>query len=146
MTSFLLDTNILLHYIRDDALWRRIVAEYHLENGAFFLFISIVVEAKIRALAEENKWGGAKRRRMENFLSSLPILPIDNRELEYGTVVEKYVQVSEYCRQNGRVLSKNDLWIAAAVMATSAGLLTTDKDFSPLDPLFLAHLWINPNL
>ena len=41
-------------------------------------------------------------------------------------------------------MGKNDLWIAAVAVAANGWLLTTDKDFLPLDPYFLHVEWVDP--
>ena len=140
------DTNLFLHYVRDDALSRRIENEYHVLSGPVAPFTSIVVEGELRALAEELKWGSSKRILMEELLRRCVILIVDDKPLANGSILEKYIKISEFCRANGRVLSKNDLWIAASASATQTRLLTTDKDFLPLDPFFFSTVWINPAL
>lgn len=76
---------------------------------------------------------------MNNFLGQLVIVPIAQSQL-----VSAYALISDYCRRNGAALSKNDLWIAATANVTRATLLTTDKDFDPLTPVFLDRDWIAP--
>ncbi len=76
---------------------------------------------------------------MEALLARFTVYP-----LPFANVIEKYVEVSEFSRKAGRVLGKNDLWIAATAKTTGATLLTTDKDFDHLAPALLARDWINP--
>ncbi len=45
-------------------------------------------------------------------------------------------------QRRGRKMGKNDLWIAATAIFADARLLTTDRDFDGLDPLFLNRDWI----
>lgn len=155
---FLLDTSILVHYVRNDALSQRIEAAYSLMTAASTPLISVVSEGEIRALARELGWGSTKRRALENLLRYFTVIP-----LPFADVVERYVEVSEHSRRSGRVLGKNDLkrlrhivrrycmavgltWIAATATATGATLLTTDKDFDHLDPALLTRNWVNPTL
>ena len=140
------DTNLFLHYVRDDALSRHIENEYQILSGPVAPFTSIVVEGELRALAEELKWGSTKRILMEELLSRCIILVVDDKPLANGSILENYIKISVFCRANGRVLSKNDLWIAVSASATQTRLLTTDKDFLPLNPLFFDTVWINPAL
>jgi tRNA(fMet)-specific endonuclease VapC len=135
-----LDTNVLLHYVRDDALSHKIETQYQIIATGQPL-ISVVTEAEMRTLAEEFTWGAGKRRRLENVLSLCTIVPIP-----FGNVVDAYVEISEYSRRVGRAMGKNDLWIAATAMVTGATLLTTDRDFTHLSPLFLILTWIDPTL
>jgi tRNA(fMet)-specific endonuclease VapC len=41
-------------------------------------------------------------------------------------------------------MGKNDLWIAASAHVLQATLMTTDKDFTHLDPQFLQINFISP--
>ncbi len=139
MPLYLLDTNILLAYVRRGDLFQRIEAAYALTSAVSVPGISIVTEGEIRALADEFSWGKAKREVMETLLAGLTVHP-----LPFANVIENYVEVAEYSRKAGRVLGKNDLWIAATAKTTGATLLTTDKDFDHLAPALLARDWINP--
>ena len=51
--------------------------------------------------------------------------------------------IDAHLQRTGRPLGKNDVWIAATAAVTGARLLTTDKDFDRLDPLFLSRDWID---
>lgn len=136
---FLLDTNVLVHYVRNDRLARHIETIYALLTAPDPPLVSIVSEGEIRALAEEFAWGAAKKRALENLLAYFTVVP-----LPFANVIDAYVQVSEESRKAGRSMGKNDLWIAATVVATGATLLTTDKDFDHLHPSLLPCDWIDP--
>jgi predicted nucleic acid-binding protein len=43
-----------------------------------------------------------------------------------------YAEIQQFCKQRGRALSQNDIWIAALVRESSDTLLTFDKDFEAL--------------
>ena len=138
--SFSLDTNLLVRYVRADALSRQIEAEYQLTKQAKPVYISVVVEGEIRSLAERFGWGAARRDYLDQFLQKLVIVPVQGADL-----VRAYAEIETFSDRMGRPLgSKNDLWITATAHATGTTLLTTDRDFDHLDPLFLRHVWINP--
>ena len=141
MDAYQPDTNLILHYVRDDVLAHQVEKQYGLIANVHTVLISVVIEAEIRAFAQELFWGAAKRQRMENFLALCTIVPIP-----FAGIVDAYVQVSDFSRRAGRVMGKNDLWIAATAMVTGATLLTTDKDFDHLDPLLLARHLVDPAL
>jgi tRNA(fMet)-specific endonuclease VapC len=138
---YLLDTNILLAYVRGGNVYKAVEATYSLWTLTPAPIISVVSEGEIRALAEEFSWGKGKRALMENLLARFTIIP-----LPFGSVITDYVRVSEYSRKRGRVLGKNDLWIAATAAATGATLLTTDRDFDHLDPALVTRHWIDPTI
>ena len=143
MPRYLLDTNILLNYVRGSDLAKRIEGTYRLTTlttPAEAPLISIVVEGEIRKLALEFGWGAAKVRFLEQFLQQLVIVPVDART----GVVQAYARIDDYSQRNGHTMGKNDAWVAATAHVTTATLLTTDHDFNHLDPLFLSRIWINP--
>ena len=133
--------NILIHihYVRADALARRIETRYRLLRSPDAPLISVVTVGEIRAFAAESGWGAGKLQTLEDLLGYAIAIPIP-----FANVIENYVEVSEFSRRAGRVLGKNDLWIAATAKTTGATLLTTDKDFDHLAPALLARDWINP--
>lgn len=45
---------------------------------------------------------------------------------------EIYADLASYCRRNGRVLSQNDLWIAALAKEYDEVLVTFDQDFEAI--------------
>lgn len=45
---------------------------------------------------------------------------------------------------SARNMGKNDVWIAATAYSLEASLITTDKDFTHLDPTFIDVLFVQP--
>ena len=134
---YILDTNILVHYIRDDGIWRRLRTDYQLLLIEPIPLISIVTAGELRSLALQWRWGPSKLDRMEFMLGYLDVVPIEDPAL-----VSKYAEIDAHFQSRGRKMGKNDLWIAATAVLFDARLLTTDRDFDPLDPLFLNRDWI----
>jgi tRNA(fMet)-specific endonuclease VapC len=129
----LLDTNILVHYVRGDATWDGIRDECQLLLIDPKPLISIVTVAELKLLSMQFHWGSAKLDRMEFLLGYLDEIPIDSRKL-----VDYYALFDSHLRDRGQKMGKNDLWIAATASLADARLLTTDHDFDRLDPDFLA--------
>jgi predicted nucleic acid-binding protein len=96
----LLDTNILIHLVRENRTGRSIDFRFQLRSR---LIVDISDE-----------------------------------------VLELYAQIDTHLRRNGKAVEQNDVWIAATAIASRAHLLTTDKDFDPLYPLYLDRTWIDP--
>lgn len=138
---FLPDTNIAIHFARGSLVWQRVEAQYHLLTSPDRPVVSVVTVAEVHAFAAEFAWGARKLRQIDFLLTALDVVPIP-----YPGLIDAYVQVSEFSRKAGRVLGKNDLWIAATAAVTGATLLTTDKDFDHLAPLFLSRVWVDPAL
>ena len=137
----ILDSNILLHYVRQNPLAADIEARYALTTANPAPIISIVTEGELRALALQLAWGAQKRQQLEYLLGYFPIIP-----LPFSQIVSVYAEIDDYSRRNGVAMGKNDIWIAATASVTGARLLTTDKDFDHLDGVFLSRDWIDPVL
>lgn len=135
----LLDSNILLAYVRGQALYRRIEARYALKTSSPVSVISVVTEGEMRSLALQFAWGSGRRQDMEDLLGYFPIIP-----LPFTGVIEAYAEIDDYSRRRGIAIGKNDVWIAATAHVTGARLLTTDRDFDHLDGAFLQRDWIDP--
>ena len=135
-----LDTNILLHYVRGDALWERVRDTYHLLLAVPTPVICVVTDGELRSLAIQFNWGPAKLDKMEFCLGFFKRVTIDDPGL-----LEAYAAIDAHAQRAGHPLGKNDAWIAATAAVTGARLVTTDRDFLPLDPLFLSCEWIDPD-
>ena len=109
MTQYLLDTNILLAWIRwGTSLQAYLQAVYQLDTLPTLPMISIVSTAELRVLALQNDWGAYETRMMESLLAYLVVVPIP-----YKTSIDAYVEIDDYSRRAGVKMGKNDLWIAA---------------------------------
>ena len=62
----------------------------------------------------------------------------------YEVLVDHYAEIDAHLQLRGHKMGKNDLWIAATTVSLGATLLTTDRDFDELDPLFLKRDWVSP--
>lgn len=125
----LLDTGILIHLIRGNEVAQRVDAAFHIRHRTERPLISIVTIGEALSLAVQFGWSVAKRETLEGLLRELVIVNIDTR-----AVAEKFAEFHAWTRSIGRVLSHNDLWIAATAAAIDAHLVTTDGDFDVLSP------------
>ena len=137
---YLIDTNVLIHYVRSDEVWDRITADRAILVIEPTPLISIVTSGELRSIAIQNEWGRVKLDRMEFLLGYLDEIPIDTRDM-----VDAYAMIDSYLMAIGRSMGKNDLWIAATAHLAGAELLTTDLDFDPLHDSFLTRIWIDPS-
>ena len=138
-TLYLLDTNIIVHLARRDALGLEINRTYSLLTCNPRPVISVVTVGEMRSLAYQWQWGEPKKRQMRFLLGYFRVLPIDE------DVLETYALMDSYSEQVGRSMGKNDAWIAATAFAYGAHLLTSDNDFSHLSPSFIAYDFIDPD-
>jgi len=141
--GYILDTNILIRLIRNDALGQQIDADYNLRSSLASSMICVVTVGEIRAFARKIGWGKKKLDDLQNIVSELVWVDINRDE-----IFEAYSEIdhfSEKVVKPAHPIGQNDMWIAAATKATGATLLTTDKDFDHLHPTHINRVWINPN-
>lgn len=136
----LLDTNILVHYVRASAVWERVRDTYQPLTSTQPPIISVVTAGELRSLAMQWKWQARKLDRMEFALGYFKVQDI----LDVDTL-QMYATLDSFCEGIGQPMGKNDLWIAATAAVTGATLLTTDRDFDRLAPRFLTRDWIDPD-
>lgn len=136
---YLLDTNVLVHYVRGGALQQQIEQTHQLFVTPEVPLLSYVTDAELRSLAIQFGWGPTKRTQLGYLLATFRRVRIE----EPG-ILEAYAEIDSYSVGHGFELGKNDVWIAATAHVTGAVLLTTDKDFDHLDGKFLQRVWIDP--
>lgn len=136
----LLDTCVVLHVIRGSPVAGKIDHEVNLRDRPERPLISAVSAGEALAFAERNSWGSQKKERLRQLLSDLVIVDISSEQ-----VLSSYAAIDTFQKKSGLNLGQNDVWIAATARAADACLVTTDKDFDPLDGRFLTRFWVDPN-
>ena len=151
MTRFLLDTGLLLGFSRSAKWAIKARTEFNLGDQEVMVFTSIICKGEILALAEKNGWGSKRRTHLEKVLNGIPTLDISKR-----TILDAYARIDAWT--HGRPvtspqntpppkpavpMTQNDLWIAATAHVSGAALLSTDKDFSHLDNIWLKFIYIS---
>lgn len=135
----LLDTNILIQLVRGKELGKRIDANYQLRARLERPLISVITVGEVMAFARKLNWAEKKVNELQKLLGELVIVDIN-----HSSVLSKYAEISHYLESNGQPIGQNDMWIAATAMAANAWLLTTDKDFDRLTPIYLKREYVNP--
>jgi len=138
-TLYLLDTNILVTYMRAAALGQFIEATYRLMQIPNVPLISVVSRGEMLAFAVVNGWGSLRKTALMTLLNSLITVDIN-----HNTIIDDYAEIDAFSRKSGHRMGKNDVWIAATAKATQAKLLTTDQDFDHLCPAHLIRDYIDP--
>ena len=145
--NYLIDTNILVIYVRDTDLTRRLEENLRLLTGRNNLVISVVSIGEIKSIAKQNKWGEKRVRRLIEILSQFLIADINVED-----IIESYSEIDTYSQGKlegkatsftSRNMGKNDLWIAATASTLNLELITTDKDFDHLNEEYLQLKWID---
>ncbi len=143
---YVLDTNIILHIVRNSDLWKRLKTEFRLTDSENKVYISIVSYAEIKSLAKQLDWGKTKLAQLETILKKIPTLYLNTQVAEYYVDIDVYSQgkipnKSDKEKFTARNMGKNDLWIAATTKLIDAELITTDNDFLHLsDNFFKVHV------
>jgi tRNA(fMet)-specific endonuclease VapC len=133
MRKFILDTNIILAYIRQNSQYFEADKKLNLSADDVQLIVSVVTIGEINVLATRNNWGAAKLELLNRFFQETLIVV----DISVGApeLIAAYVEID--CFSKNKSMGKNNLWIAATAKVTNATLVTTDGDF---DHLGISHL------
>ena len=66
--KYVLDTNIILFYLRDKAVKKLLDEEYRFFRSSDDILISVVTLGEIRSIARRNRWGSRRIEAVETFL------------------------------------------------------------------------------
>jgi len=150
MMSYLFDTNILIHQARNSIIWDFIKDKYFPKGVIGNARTSIVSVAEADVFAIGNKWGKQKIDTLkQNSIDLNPIYFRDNTDIikNYTSInlfsQNKYPNLNLPKNLSPRNMGKNDIWIAATAATFNFPLITTDKDFSHLDDVFLEVIYID---
>jgi predicted nucleic acid-binding protein len=139
--NYLLDTDILVIYVRATELTRRIEQDLKLLTGENDLVISVVTVGEIKSIARRNRWGKKKIESLEELLERFLVADIN-----VEAIVEKYAEIDTFSQGKlpnkkvdftARNMGKNDLWIAATGTVLNLILVTTNGDFDHLNDEYL---------
>jgi tRNA(fMet)-specific endonuclease VapC len=144
---YLLDTNIILGYIRRNAVAKAVsgILELTEDNE---VFVSVVCIGELWSIANQRQWGIARRAESGPFSATYQCADINDDAL-----IERYAEIDAFSQNklagyssgtSTRNMGKNDLWIAASASLAGATLITTEKDFDHLHNQFLDVIWILP--
>lgn len=145
--DYLLDTNIVLIYLRQSGLKEELDRRLSLFSPENTLLISVVSIGEAKSIAIQRKWGEKKIVQLEGLLKKLLIADINAKR-----IIERYAEIDAYSQGKlenkqasftSRNMGKNDLWIASTASILNAKLITTDKDFRHLDQEYIDLLEID---
>lgn len=128
----LLDTNIFVRLIRNDAVGQSLKHNQQLLLTDATPAYCSVTEGEIRSLALQFNWGTGRIEQLHYLLEYFRAVSIKTEE-----VMHAYAVIDAYSKSQGIVMGKNDVWIAAVAYTTGFDLLTTDRDFDHLHDKFL---------
>lgn len=97
--------------------------------------VTFITVAELLRWPVLNSWGESRRRRLEAWLASVPVLPYDPK------VARTWAGVSARAELRGRPRPINDTWIAACCLAAGLPLVTLNRkhfeDFQQYEGLVL---------
>lgn len=138
---YLLDTNIIIQYLRDSDHRKKIDDEFDPFGPENTAVISVVTVGELKSLAIRNRWGKRRMEVLDSIFADVVITDINSKDvLEAYAAIDSFSQggPSDYeVGTSARNMGKNDLWIAATASVLGAILITSDKDFEHLDGKFL---------
>jgi predicted nucleic acid-binding protein len=150
MARFLLDTGVVLGYLRGSPYAAFIDRRYSPFVPPNIAAISIVTNGELRSLALQLNWGAKRQQDLKDILRKVPRIDIN-----HDAVLQRYAEIDAFSQgkliakplplgMSARNMGKNDLWIAATTSVLNAALLTTDNDFDHLNSVFLTVIFVDP--
>ena len=150
---FLLDTGMLLGFVRNAPWALRVRTEFDLGDKETMVFTSVICQGELLALAEKNGWGEGKRNHLDKVLNGFPTLDINKQP-----ILRAYALIDAWTHGNPVAspeqalppkpavpMKQNDLWIAATAHESKATLLSTDNDFAHLNNVWLRFEYVDQN-
>lgn len=89
--DYLLDTNIVLHLVRESLLATEVTNNFSFFKYPQKLFISVVVKGELKSLALKNKWGKNRMEKLSIILEELIIVDINSED-----IIQRYAEIDAY--------------------------------------------------
>jgi tRNA(fMet)-specific endonuclease VapC len=140
MKKYVLDTNAVIYFLRDEALHKTLANELSLYKAPNLAIVSVVTLRELKAMALKNNWGERKIEILQGILSEFVVADIN-----FEQVLNNYALLDAFSQNrlknqplpsSSRNMGKNDLWIAATTLSAEATLITSDNDFNHLENTF----------
>jgi len=151
MRNFLLDTNILMAYLKADTkLFNKVSKDNNLDDDDTFIMISAITKGEMLSLALQNNWGETKLSFLTKLLNEFVIIDVSGND---DLLLNAYAEIDAFSLQrhptkkligSAKPMGKNDMWIAATALVTNATLLTSDGKFMHLDKAFINIKFYHP--
>jgi predicted nucleic acid-binding protein len=152
VASYVLDTGILVGYIRGAGFAEYAERKFAVSQPPNVPLISIVSKGEINSLAIQFGWGNQKKQDLDALLRRIPSVDIHT-----DRIIHRYAEIDAFSQgkdrskplppgMSARNMGKNDIWIAATASVLNATLLTIDGDFQHLNGVFLTVIQIDQKL
>lgn len=145
MNKYVLDTSIVLHYIRKSKTYQQIEKDINLSDSDASILISAVTVGEIEGFVQRREYGNDKINRMKDLLDKIIIVDISGKDTG---MMKAYSNLWNYSKNThpteklGQSISigQNDIWIASLALITDSTLISTDSDFDHLSPKWIKLL------
>ena len=121
MMPLLLDTNVLIKFLRGDNKIAKVVSTYEQ-----ILVPTVVIGEYKAGVAGETAAGHQQLSALEMFLDSTAVKIVGVTE----DVANAYARVFRVLKANGTPIPQNDLWLAACAITKGAVVYSLDTHFS----------------
>ena len=151
MRNFILDTNILMAYLKANPLFKKVSEDNNLNDEDAFIMISAISKGELLSIAMQNGWGERKVSALNKLLNEIVIIDVAGND---DNLLNAYAEIDAFSLQrhptkklkgSAKPMGKNDMWIAATAFATNATLLTADGKFMHLDKEFINIRFYHPD-
>ena len=89
--KYVLDTNIILFFLKNTTGRKRFEATYQLEKPDTITLLSIVTLGEIKSIALRNKWGEKKKRRLQNLLNEFVVI-----DIRFQEIIDAYAEIDTF--------------------------------------------------
>ena len=121
MKSLLLDTNVLIKFLRGEEQIAKIIAGYET-----VVVPTIVIGEYKAGVDPDTKAGRIQLSMLESFLEDVAVKVVEISE----DVADAYARIFRVLRKNGTPIPQNDLWIAACAITKGAVVSSSDSHFA----------------
>ena len=122
----IVDTDVMSYVFKDDT--RAALYEPHLAGRDWI--ISFVTLAEMHRWAIASNWGTAKRRKLEEYLSTVVVFHSDDE------LCHRWAVITDEGKRRGRQIQAADAWIAATAILHDVPLITHNRrDFDSISGL-----------
>lgn len=145
--NLMFDTNIIISIIRSKRTYELM---NFLNPSKKTVHIPVVIEAELKSIALQNKWGQGKIDKLDFFIDLFTFTEVTKSSINTYVQIDSFSQrrnpnLKDYSFDTPKNMGKNDLWIATTATLLGLELVTTDADFAHLHNVFLEVRQIDPN-
>lgn len=126
MARYVLDTGVLIGYVRRAPFAERIECSYAPAQPPNTALVPVVVEAELRSMALRRQWQQEKLAKLDQLLRRIPKV-----DISHPSVVARFAEIDAYrlgklanrplpTGMSSQTIGDNDLWVAAVASVLNA--------------------------